>query len=258
MVAADLNRVVFLMGPTASGKTDLAMHLVETGPYEIISVDSAMIYRDMDIGTAKPSAEELNRAPHRMISFLDPSVPYSAADFRLDALKHIEEIIGAGKTPLLVGGTMLYFKALRDGLAELPAADENIRAQLQQRADQAGLEILHQELETIDPVSAKRIHPNDPQRLLRALEVYQITGKSLTELCQENDQTPCPYPITAMALAPADRAVLHERIKLRFEKMMELGFLDEVQKIVSARRFKRRFTGSACRWLSTSLAAFIG
>ncbi|RNC78283.1 tRNA (adenosine(37)-N6)-dimethylallyltransferase MiaA [Piscirickettsia salmonis] len=226
-----VNQVVFLMGPTASGKTDLAMALVETGRYEIISVDSAMVYRGMDIGTAKPSREELVRAPHRLIDFLDPSVPYSAADFREDALKQMDEVIKAGKIPLLVGGTMLYFKALRDGLTELPAADESIRMQLQQRADQQGLERLHQELEKIDPISARRIHPNDPQRLLRALEIYQITGKNLTELCQENQQTPCPYPITALALAPADRTVLHARIKLRFEKMLELGFLAEVEKL---------------------------
>ncbi|QGP54258.1 tRNA dimethylallyltransferase [Piscirickettsia salmonis] len=226
-----VNQVVFLMGPTASGKTDLAMALVETGRYEIISVDSAMVYRGMDIGTAKPSREELVRAPHRLIDFLDPSVPYSAADFREDALKQIDEVIKAGKIPLLVGGTMLYFKALCDGLTELPAADESIRGKLQQRADQQGLERLHQELEKIDPTSARRIHPNDPQRLLRALEIYQITGKSFTELCQENQQTPCPYPITALALAPADRMVLHARIKLRFEKMLELGFLAEVDKL---------------------------
>ncbi|AKP73715.1 tRNA dimethylallyltransferase [Piscirickettsia salmonis] len=228
---AAVNQVVFLMGPTASGKTDLAMTLVETGRYEIISVDSAMVYRGMDIGTAKPSREELARAPHRLIDFLDPSVPYSAADFREDALKQIDEVIKAEKIPLLVGGTMLYFKALRDGLTELPAADESIRGQLQQRADQQGLERLHQELEKIDPTSARRIHPNDPQRLLRALEIYQITGKSLTELCQENQQIPCPYPITALALAPADRMVLHARIRLRFEKMLELGFLAEVEKL---------------------------
>lgn len=224
-----LARIVFLMGPTASGKTDLAIHLAEEGDYEIISVDSAMVYRGMDIGTAKPSAGELARAPHRLIGFLDPSLAYSAADFREDALRHCVEIIKAGKTPLLVGGTMLYFKALRDGLAFLPAADEAVRMQLQQRVKEEGLTALHEELGKIDPVSAQRIHPNDPQRLLRALEVYYVSGKNLTELCQESNQSPCPYPITAIAVAPTERAVLHERIKLRFEAMMAAGFLDEVR-----------------------------
>ena len=175
-------RIVTLMGPTASGKTALAIELVEQHNCEIISVDSALIYRGMDIGSAKPNREELERAPHRLIDIRDPSESYSAADFRQDALNEIASIIDAGKTPLLVGGTMLYFKALLEGLSPLPAANEAIRAQIALEAERDGWDVLHLQLQQIDPVSAARIHPNDPQRLSRALEVYRISGKSSSRL----------------------------------------------------------------------------
>ncbi|WP_228729936.1 tRNA (adenosine(37)-N6)-dimethylallyltransferase MiaA [Shewanella avicenniae] len=218
------------MGPTASGKTDLAIALAEQHNCEIISVDSALIYREMDIGTAKPSAQELARAPHRLIDILDPSESYSAADFRSDCLCEIEQIIAQGKTPLLVGGTMMYFKALLEGLSPLPAADEQIRAEIMVQAEQLGWQVMHQQLAEVDPVSAARIHPNDPQRLSRALEVYRISGKSLTELTQTKSDA-FPYEAVQFAIAPSDRKVLHDRIALRFNQMLALGFVEEVERL---------------------------
>nr|WP_243880909.1 tRNA (adenosine(37)-N6)-dimethylallyltransferase MiaA [Shewanella algae] len=218
------------MGPTASGKTALALELAEHHNCEIISVDSALIYREMDIGTAKPSAEELARGPHRLIDIRDPRESYSAADFRSDCLREIEQIISMGKTPLLVGGTMLYFKALLEGLSPLPSADEGIRAQIQQEAEQQGWQMLHQELARIDPVSAARIHPNDPQRLARALEVYRISGKSLTELTQSKSPE-LPYDVVQFAIAPQERKTLHGLIETRFMQMLQAGFTDEVAKL---------------------------
>ncbi|MCL9776359.1 tRNA (adenosine(37)-N6)-dimethylallyltransferase MiaA [Vibrio methylphosphonaticus] len=220
--------VLFLMGPTASGKTDLAIRLRQQYPVEIISVDSALIYKGMDIGTAKPDADELSAAPHRLIDILDPSEAYSAADFRRDALAEIAKIHAEGKIPLLVGGTMLYFKALLQGLSPLPAADPEIRKQLEQEAKDKGWQALHDELMAIDPVSANRIHPNDPQRLSRALEVYRISGKSLTELTEVKGE-PLPFRVKQFAVAPKDRALLHKRIELRFDKMIQAGFEDEVK-----------------------------
>ncbi|MBD1390025.1 tRNA (adenosine(37)-N6)-dimethylallyltransferase MiaA [Neiella sp. HB171785] len=219
------------MGPTASGKTDLAITLAEQYNCEIISVDSALVYRGMDIGTAKPTAAELSRAPHRLINIIDPAQAYSAADFRRDALAHMAEITAAGKTPLLVGGTMLYFKALLDGLSSLPSADQQIRQQIAAEAEQQGWEALHQQLAQFDPVAAQRIHPNDPQRLSRAIEVFRISGKSLTELQAKQEQSKAPYRFIQFAIAPADRAVLHERIALRFEQMLAAGFEAEVQQL---------------------------
>ena len=220
--------VLFLMGPTASGKTELAIRLRQQYPVEIISVDSALIYKGMDIGTAKPDAEELSLAPHRLIDILDPSQAYSAADFRRDALAEIAKIHAEGKIPLLVGGTMLYFKALLQGLSPLPAADPEIRQQIENEAQEKGWQALHNELRRIDPVSAERIHPNDPQRLSRALEVYRISGKSLTELTETKGE-PLPFRVKQFAVAPKDRALLHKRIELRFEKMIQAGFEDEVK-----------------------------
>ncbi|MFC5076356.1 tRNA dimethylallyltransferase [Vibrio thalassae] len=220
--------VLFLMGPTASGKTDLAIRLRQQYPVEIISVDSALIYKGMDIGTAKPEAEEIALAPHRLIDILDPAEAYSAADFRRDALNEIAKIHAEGKIPLLVGGTMLYFKALLQGLSPLPAADPDIRKQIEQEAVEKGWQALHNELRAIDPVSAERIHPNDPQRLSRALEVYRITGRSLTELTETKGE-PLPFRVKQFAVAPKDRALLHKRIELRFEKMIQAGFEDEVK-----------------------------
>ncbi|BCL68327.1 tRNA dimethylallyltransferase [Vibrio nigripulchritudo] len=219
---------LFLMGPTASGKTEIAIRLRQKYPVEIISVDSALIYKEMDIGTAKPDEEEQSKAPHRLIDILDPSESYSAADFRRDALSEMNEIVAAGKIPLLVGGTMLYYKALLEGLSPLPAADPAIRQQIEQDALTLGWSALHDQLKDIDPVSAKRIHPNDPQRLSRALEVYKISGKTLTELTKKQGD-PLPFRVKQFAIAPKERAELHRRIELRFEKMIDAGFEEEVQ-----------------------------
>lgn len=220
--------VVCLFGPTAAGKTALAMALQEQLNGQLISVDSALIYRGMDIGTAKPSAAEQQLAPHRLIDICDPSERYSAADFATDAKAEIERALAGGKVPILVGGTMLYFKALLEGFSDLPAADEKVRASLQQQLQQQGQQALHARLQTIDPVSAARIHPNDPQRLLRALEVYELTGRSLTELSQQRHGQ-LTYPVQQIGLIPADRSVLHQRIELRFDEMLAHGFIDEVQ-----------------------------
>ncbi len=215
------------MGPTASGKTALAIDMATQHNCEIISVDSALIYRGMDVGSAKPTAQELAIAPHRLIDILDPSESYSAADFRRDALTAIAEIIARGNTPLLVGGTMMYFKALLDGLSPLPSANETIRQQILLQAETQGWESLHQELCEIDPVAGQRIHPNDPQRLSRALEVYRISGKTMTELTQTKSAA-LPYDVVQFAIAPNDRKVLHELIAKRFNIMLEQGFIDEV------------------------------
>ncbi|MDD8059770.1 MULTISPECIES: tRNA (adenosine(37)-N6)-dimethylallyltransferase MiaA [Shewanella] len=220
-------KVIFLMGPTASGKTALAIDMATQHNCEIISVDSALIYRGMDVGSAKPTAQELAIAPHRLIDILDPSESYSAADFRRDALTAIAEIIARGNTPLLVGGTMMYFKALLDGLSPLPSANETIRQQILLQAETQGWESLHQELCEIDPVAGQRIHPNDPQRLSRALEVYRISGKTMTELTQTKSAA-LPYDVVQFAIAPNDRKVLHELIAKRFNIMLEQGFIDEV------------------------------
>ncbi|MCR8721859.1 tRNA (adenosine(37)-N6)-dimethylallyltransferase MiaA, partial [Pseudomonas syringae] len=229
---------IFLMGPTAAGKTDLAIELSKVLPCELISVDSALVYRGMDIGTAKPSKAQLAEFPHRLIDILDPAQSYSAADFRSDALAAMAEITARGNIPLLVGGTMLYFKALLDGLADMPAADAAVRAQLEADAQAFGWQSLHDQLAVVDPVSAARIHPNDPQRLIRALEVYRVSGMSMTahreqQTAQSTEaaasgRQQLPYTVANLAIAPADRKVLHQRIALRFEQMLDQGFLDEV------------------------------
>ncbi|KQH83938.1 tRNA (adenosine(37)-N6)-dimethylallyltransferase MiaA [Vibrio furnissii] len=227
-MSTQLPLALFLMGPTASGKTDLAIRLRQKFPVEIISVDSALIYKGMDIGTAKPDQHELALAPHRLIDMLDPSEAYSAADFRRDALREMNDIVAQGRIPLLVGGTMLYYKALLEGLSPLPAADPEIRQQIEHEAEQHGWMALHDQLRHIDPVSAERIHPNDPQRLSRALEVYRISGKTLTELTQTKGEA-LPFRVKQFAIAPKERAELHRRIELRFEKMVEAGFEEEVK-----------------------------
>jgi len=219
------------MGPTASGKTALAIALKQhLHNAELISVDSALVYRGMDIGTAKPSATELAAAPHFLLDILDPAQSYSAADFRADALTLIADIQQRGNIPVLVGGTMLYFKALLQGISELPAADEHIRQQLEAQAAELGWAAMHQQLALVDPNAAARIHPNDPQRINRALEVYRLTGKSLTELTAEKPE-PFPYKIHQFAIAPTERAVLHQRIEQRFMQMLEQGFEQEVLKL---------------------------
>ncbi|WP_245598978.1 tRNA (adenosine(37)-N6)-dimethylallyltransferase MiaA [Halotalea alkalilenta] len=216
------------MGPTAAGKTDAAIALHERLDCELISVDSAMIYRQMDIGTAKPSAQELARAPHRLIDILDPAQSYSAADFRRDALAEMTAITARGRTPLLVGGTMLYFKTLLEGNGGLPSSDPALRAALEAEAQRRGLAELHRELAAVDPQSAARIHPNDPQRLLRALEVQRQTGRSLTEHWRAQRAEPLPWRVLQLALVPADRAALHARIEARFDAMLAAGLVDEV------------------------------
>ena len=221
---------IFLMGPTASGKTDLAIQLRQQLPVEVISVDSALIYRGMDIGTAKPTAEELALAPHRLIDICDPAESYSAANFRTDALREMQEISAQGKIPLLVGGTMLYYKALLEGLSPLPSADEKVRSEIEAKAALIGWGGLHQELSKIDPISAQRINPNDSQRINRALEVFYLTGKTLTELTAQKGEA-LPYDILQFAIAPEQREVLHRRIEQRFHKMIELGFQQEVEKL---------------------------
>lgn len=221
---------IALMGPTASGKTDLAVELVRELPLEIISVDSVMVYRDMDIGSAKPGPEILAEAPHRLIDILDPAEPYSAARFREDALREMAEITAAGRIPLLVGGTMLYFRTLMHGLSRLPSADPGIRAKLEQQAGELGWEYLHARLAEVDPQAAERIHPNDPQRIQRALEVYELTGTPLTQLQQQSGE-PIPYRFLKLALIPSDRNVLHERIARRFSLMLNQGLIEEVEKL---------------------------
>lgn len=220
---------IFIMGPTASGKTDLAVDLVDKYPCELISVDSALVFKDMDIGTAKPDEDTLAHAPHKLISFLDPSESYSAADFRRDALAEMKAATDAGKVPVLVGGTMLYFRALEQGLADMPNADPAIREKLTLEAETNGWQSLHDRLAQIDPESAARIHPNDPQRLQRALEVYEISGVSMTELHKRAAVNAFPYRLLKIALIPSNREWLRERAALRFDLMIEAGFIDEVK-----------------------------
>ena len=219
---------ILLMGPTAAGKTDLAISLHERLGCELISVDSAMVYRGLDIGSAKPEPEELARAPHRLIDLRDPAEPYSAADFREDALREMGAITAAGRVPLLVGGTMMYFKRLLEGVANLPPADPAVRAELERQVAEQGLVSLHEELARVDPASAARIHPNDPQRLTRALEVHRLAGRSLSALWDEQRQETFPFRTLSIGLAPADRGVLHERIARRFRAMLDAGLIDEV------------------------------
>lgn len=219
------------MGPTAAGKTDLALELARQLPCELISVDSALVYRGMDIGTAKPDRQTLAAFPHRLIDIRDPLQSYSAADFRADALQAMAEITACGRIPLLVGGTMLYFRALEEGLADMPAADPVVRAELETLAASAGLQVLHEQLAAVDPQSADRIHPHDPQRLIRALEVYRVSGMSMTrhrEL-QQSGLHRLPYAISRLAIAPLERKVLHERIAIRFKQMLEQGLIAEVE-----------------------------
>ncbi|QEW07630.1 tRNA (adenosine(37)-N6)-dimethylallyltransferase MiaA [Nitrincola iocasae] len=223
--------VVCLMGPTASGKTDLAMRLADHLDVELISVDSALIYRGMDIGTAKPDADTLQRYPHHLVNIRDPAESYSAAEFREDALQCIDQALSAGRTPLLVGGTMMYFNALLKGLATLPASDPGVRAELDDRIAAKGIEALHSALRVVDPVAAARLHPTDTQRVQRAMEVYVLTGKTLTQHWQEQSQQELPFRVLSLALLPGDRVALHQRIALRFEQMLAEGFESEVSEL---------------------------
>lgn len=218
-----------VMGPTAAGKTDLAIALHEHLKADIISVDSALVYRGMDIGTAKPSVEELRRAPHRLIDICDPAEPYSAADFVRDAKQAMAEIVAAGRTPVLVGGTMLYFKALLEGLSPMPPSDPGIRAAIESEAAALGWPAMHVELIKVDPVCAARLHPNHSQRICRALEVFRSSGKPMSAWQMGGSGGLLDdYQWVQIALAPQERSVLHQRIETRFDKMIELGFIEEV------------------------------
>ncbi|GAB2547626.1 tRNA (adenosine(37)-N6)-dimethylallyltransferase MiaA [Rhodanobacter koreensis] len=219
---------IFLMGPTASGKTALACALSERFPLDLVSVDSALVYRGMDIGTAKPDAATLARYPHALVDIRDPSQPYSAADFRAEALPAMTQISARGRVPLLVGGTGLYFRALQQGLSDLPEADPAIRARLSSEAERLGWPAMHARLARRDPAAAQRIGCNDAQRLQRALEVIELTGHQLSELQRGGDRTHFPWRVLKLALLPTDRRLLHERIAQRFDAMLAAGFLDEV------------------------------
>lgn len=222
------------MGPTASGKTRVAVELVRRAPLEIVSVDSALVYRGLDIGSGKPDAATLRAAPHRLVDIRDPGQAYSAAEFRRDALGAMEEIREAGKIPLLVGGTMLYFKVLREGLANMPEADPAVRARILGLARREGWEAVHRRLAEVDPAAAARIHPTDPQRLQRALEVFELAGKPLSELHRagksgRRGEPALPFRLVQLAMVPPERAVLHRRIEARLRQMLEAGFVEEVR-----------------------------
>src|SRR5574340_742494 len=219
---------IFLMGPTASGKTALAVSLVERFPLEIISVDSALVYRGMDIGTAKPDAATLARAPHHLLDIRDPTEAYSAAAFCDDACRLMADIVARGRVPLLVGGTMLYFRALLKGLDELPRADAVLRKQLEAEAAARGWPALHAELQEVDPDTAARLAPNDSQRIGRALEIFRLTGSPMSALL-DRVQAELPYRVLQLALIPSDRTLLHQRIATRFDAMLAEGLIDEVE-----------------------------
>lgn len=221
------------MGPTASGKTGVAVELCSKLPVEIISVDSALVFKGMNIGTAKPDAETLARAPHHLIDIIDPTGAYSAANFRNDALRLMAEITARGKVPLLVGGTMLYFNALQGGLSNLPEANPAIRAEIEAEAAKIGWPAMHARLAHIDPETAARLQPNDMQRVERALEVFMITGNTITALHLASKGETLPYGLLKIALVPSERKVLHERIAQRFESMLASGFLDEVRALLA-------------------------
>lgn len=229
---AALPPAIFLMGPTASGKTGLAVELYQHLPIELISVDSALVFKGMDIGTAKPDAETLAKAPHHLIDLIPPTEVYSAANFRNDALKLMADITARGKVPLLVGGTMLYFKALQGGLSALPEADPEVRAKLDAEALKVGWPAMHAKLAKIDPATAARLEPGDAQRVQRALEVFEISGKTMTELHQASTGDDLPYRLLKVALVPSDRSVLHSRIATRFDDMLKQGFLEEVRTLL--------------------------
>ncbi|MGA9962647.1 MAG: tRNA (adenosine(37)-N6)-dimethylallyltransferase MiaA [Azonexus sp.] len=222
---------ILLMGPTASGKTAVAMALADRFPVELVSVDSAQVFRDMDVGTAKPDRATLARYPHRLIDLISPEESYSAARFCTDALAAMAEITAAGKVPLLVGGTMLYFRALLHGLADLPQADAALRAEIDAEAAAEGWPALHAKLAVFDPSTAARLHPTDSQRLQRAVEIYRLTGRPMSALLAESEQLRPAYDFLSIGLLPADRAVLHARIARRFDEMLLAGLDEEVRQL---------------------------
>jgi tRNA dimethylallyltransferase len=237
---------IFLMGPTASGKTGVAVELAQRLPVELISVDSALVFRDMDIGTAKPDAATLARAPHHLIDIIDPTAAYSAAAFRHDALRLMADITARGKIPLLVGGTMLYFKALREGLSPLPQADAALRAELDAEIAQHGIEHLHAKLAEVDAETAARLAPADTQRIQRAMEIFLLSGQPMSVLIKQQEQNPLPYRILPIALIPSDRAVLHQRIAVRFQQMLRDGLLDELRGLREKYPLHRDMTSMRC------------
>ncbi|OGT01213.1 MAG: tRNA (adenosine(37)-N6)-dimethylallyltransferase MiaA, partial [Gallionellales bacterium RBG_16_57_15] len=245
---------IFLMGPTASGKTGVAVELAQRLPVELISVDSALVFRDMDIGTAKPDAATLARAPHHLIDIIDPTEAYSAAAFRHDALRLMHDITQRGRIPLLVGGTMLYFKALREGLSDLPQADPAVRAALDAEIAQHGIEHLHRQLALVDAETAARLKPADTQRIQRAMEIYRITGQPMSALIQREPlsrergwgEGTLPYRITSLALIPSDRAQLHARIATRFKAMLEHGLVDELRALRKKYPLHANMTSMRC------------
>jgi tRNA dimethylallyltransferase len=229
---------VAIMGPTASGKTAAALAIAKEHPVEIISVDSALVYREMDIGTAKPSPEELASVPHHLIDIIDPLDAYSVMQFRQDAIRLVAEIAARGRLPLLVGGTMMYFKGLADGLDDLPTADAAVRARIDAEAARIGWPGMHARLQVLDPVTAARLAPNDAQRINRALEIIELSGKPMSALLAQRDKTELPFELLSFALEPSDRAVLHRRIALRFDQM--LGSSDDSGIVAEVARLRAR------------------
>jgi len=234
------------MGPTASGKTSVAVEMAQRLPVELISVDSALVYRDMNIGTAKPDDATLARAPHHLIDIIVPTEAYSAAAFRIDALGLMEDITARGKIPLLVGGTMLYFKALREGLSDLPPSDPAVRSALDAEITQHGIERLHSELAKIDAESAARLKPTDTQRIQRAMEIYHITGSTMSKLIGQERSADLPYHIIPIALVPSDRAQLHARIATRFKTMLEQGLVEELRRLRKKYPLNPNMTSMRC------------
>ena len=237
---------IFLMGPTASGKTHVAVELAQRLPVELISVDSALVYRDMNIGTAKPDTATLARAPHHLIDIIDPTEAYSAAAFRHDALRLMRDITQRGKIPLLVGGTMLYFKALREGLSDLPQSNPEVRAALDAEIAQHGIKHLHQQLAQVDAETAARLKPTDTQRIQRAMEIYRITGQPMSALIGQQESVELPYRIIPIAIAPSDRAQLHARIATRFKTMLEHGLVDELRRLREKYPLHANMTSMRC------------
>jgi len=232
MITPSFPPAIFLMGPTASGKTDLAIEIAQQFPVELISVDSSQVYRGMNIGTAKPPAAVLAQYPHHLIDIRDPEDPYSAADFCADALALMGDMTSRGRVPLLVGGTMFYFHALEFGLSKLPQADNETRQRLSEEAAQLGWPAMHERLSESDPEMGRRLNPNDSQRIQRALELLEITGRPPSEVMAETEAEPCPYALAKIAIVPEDRKLLHTRIEARFRKMIEDGLVEEMQALL--------------------------
>jgi tRNA dimethylallyltransferase len=243
---AKLPPAILLMGPTASGKTPLALELAKQFPVEIVSVDSAQVYRGMDVGTAKPSHAERAAVPHHLVDIIDPTETYSAARFRSDALRLMSEITRRGKVPLLVGGTMLYFKALREGLSELPDADEGVRAEIDAEAAARGWPAMHTELASLDPQTAARLKPTDAQRIQRALEIHRVSGEPMSRLLGRKKDSALPFRLVEMALVPSDRSELHRRIEARFDAILERGLVEELRGLRAGQALRPNLPSMRC------------